>query len=158
MHTHSFNIIPGHTSAHTSMPMRDELFAFAKIPVGDFEQRLAFIEARPELELPAAAERMLSQALKTFERLVKNGDSDFGDGNSSSNGIGNSNTRTGASRSMFEGEDDGEGTEKEKDRDALNAYQARIVWRFAHQCVCAYALLDYGRDCGREHLLRYLHK
>ena len=137
--------------------MRDELFAFAKIPVSDFEQRLAFIEARPELDLPAAAEQMLSQALKTFERLVKNGDS--GNGSSSGSSNSNHNNNNGISqggRSVFE--KDGEREGKEKERDTLDAYQARIVWRFAHQCVCAYALLDYGRDCGREHLLRYLHK
>ena len=113
-----------------------ELFAFAKIPLNDFEQCLAFLDARPGLDLGAAAEKMLWQTLKTFERLVKQTN------NSNSNSHANLNSFSlGSSR-------DGD----------LNDQQRRVVQRFANQCVRAFALLDYGRDCGYGNLMRYLHK
>lgn len=90
-----------------------DLFEFAKIPLHDFEQCLAFLEARPTLNLAAAAEKILWQAFKTFERLIK------GD---------------------------------------LDEQQQHLVQQFANQCVRSFAFLDYGRDCGHENLMRYLHK
>ncbi|THH07089.1 hypothetical protein EW145_g3624 [Phellinidium pouzarii] len=48
-----------------------ELFAFAKIPVGDFESCFAFFENHPAIELRASAEKMLWQTYRTFDRLIK---------------------------------------------------------------------------------------
>ncbi|KAI5123160.1 hypothetical protein M0805_000863 [Coniferiporia weirii] len=49
----------------------EELFIFSKIPLGDFECCLAFLENRATLDLRASADKLLWQAHKTFERLIK---------------------------------------------------------------------------------------
>lgn len=54
-----------------SMASTEDLYHFAKIPLGDFEGLLAFVEEHSMLDYRAAAEKMLWQTMKTFEKLVK---------------------------------------------------------------------------------------
>ena len=51
------------------MASTEELFAFSKVHLGDFERCLAFVESHTALDYRAAADKMLWQAYKTFERL-----------------------------------------------------------------------------------------
>lgn len=51
------------------MASTEELFEFSKVSVGDFERCLAFVESHNALDYRAAADKMLWQAYKTFERL-----------------------------------------------------------------------------------------
>ena len=49
----------------------EELFEFAKIPLGDFERCLAFVEAHKGMDFQASADDLLWQTYKAFERLIK---------------------------------------------------------------------------------------
>lgn len=49
----------------------EDLFEFAKIPLGDFEHCLAFIEAHKGMDFRASADDLLWQTYKAFERLIK---------------------------------------------------------------------------------------
>lgn len=48
-----------------------ELFKFAKIPLGDFESCLAFVETLRFVDFQACADMFLRQTYSTFVRLLK---------------------------------------------------------------------------------------
>lgn len=48
-----------------------ELFKFAKIPLGDFESCLAFVETLRFVDFQACADMFLRQTYRTFVRLLK---------------------------------------------------------------------------------------